>query len=199
MTELRLVSDDIGYGVFATEFIPQGTIVYVQDPLEIVVSSVEYTLLNVQMQQMVEKYSYISSLGDRILSWDFGKYVNHRCDCNTMSTGWGFEIALRDIRQGEEITDDYGLFNLEYDMPVSCGCNRCRKFVRRNDIDMHYRAWDEKIQHAMARVMRVEQPLLSVIDADVWASVTAFSQGRAPYISVMELKHEPCEEKMMVS
>ena len=37
-TELRFVNDDIGYGVFATEFIPKGTILYVKDELEIKVS-----------------------------------------------------------------------------------------------------------------------------------------------------------------
>ena len=34
-TELRVVSADIGFGVFATALIPKGTIVYIKDPLEI--------------------------------------------------------------------------------------------------------------------------------------------------------------------
>jgi uncharacterized protein len=40
---LRHISDTIGYGVFATSFIPEGTLVYVKGPLEIVVSQEEYS------------------------------------------------------------------------------------------------------------------------------------------------------------
>lgn len=34
-TELKFVNPQVGYGVFATALIPQGTIVYVMDSLEI--------------------------------------------------------------------------------------------------------------------------------------------------------------------
>lgn len=37
-TELRYINDTVGYGVFATDRIPKGTIVYVKDSLEITVS-----------------------------------------------------------------------------------------------------------------------------------------------------------------
>ncbi len=34
-TELKFINDLVGYGVFATETIPEGTIVYVKDSLKL--------------------------------------------------------------------------------------------------------------------------------------------------------------------
>jgi hypothetical protein len=195
-TELRLVDPIIGYGVFATQFIPRGTVIYAQDALEVRVFPEEFASLNPECRYMVDKYSFIGPAGDRILSWDFAKYVNHRCDCNTISTGWGFEIALHDIGEGEEITDDYGLFNLEYDMPVSCACRNCRGIVRGDDIDHHYRDWDRKIRRAMLRFNHVEQPLLPHLADDIRKSLDAYLQGKSPYISVRSLKYIPFVEQM---
>lgn len=190
-TELRLVDAVIGYGVFATQFIPRGTIIYAQDALEVRVLPEEFAGLNPECRYMVDKYSFIGPTGDRVLSWDFAKYVNHRCDCNSISTGWGFEIALYDIQEGEEITDDYGLFNLEYDMPVLCACKNCRGVIRPDDIDHHYREWDRKIRRALRSFNHVEQPLLPHITNDVRESLLSYLGGNSPYLSVKSLKYIP--------
>jgi hypothetical protein len=108
-----------------------------------------------------------------------------------MSTGWGFEIALKDIQLGEEITDEYGLFNLEYDMPVGCGCEDCRGIVRMDDIDSYHVDWDQRVQSAMLKLNDVVQPLLSHISADVSESLQSYIRGESPYISVTTLKYEP--------
>ena len=112
-TELKLINEHIGYGVFATADIPEGTIVYVKDSLELIVSPTDYLMHSEAMKDVIEKYSYIDEKGNRIISWDFAKYVNHCCNCNTISTGYGFEMAIRDIQKGEQITDEYGIFNLD--------------------------------------------------------------------------------------
>ena len=126
-TELRFVNDDIGYGVFATEFIPKGTILYVKDELEIKVSKTKIKNMDKTHKAIVEKFSYIDEKGVRILSWDHAKYINHKCDCNSMSTGYGFGIAIRDIARDEEITDEFGLFNIPEQVEINCQCNNCRK------------------------------------------------------------------------
>ena len=54
-------------------------------------------------KDVIEKYSYTEPNGNMILSWDIAKYVNHCCNCNIISTGYGFEIAIRDIQPGEEL------------------------------------------------------------------------------------------------
>ncbi|HMN90955.1 MAG TPA: SET domain-containing protein-lysine N-methyltransferase, partial [Saprospiraceae bacterium] len=75
-TELRFIGTGVGYGVFATSYIPQGTITYVKDSLELEVSPEAYRLHPPAMQAVIEKYSYIDERGYRIISWDFAKYIN---------------------------------------------------------------------------------------------------------------------------
>ena len=102
-TELRHIDDIVGYGVFASKDIPEGTIVYVKDSLELVISPTDYLMHSKEVKDVIDKYSYLDQNGDRIVSWDFAKYVNHCCNCNTISTGYGFEIAIRDTKRGEQI------------------------------------------------------------------------------------------------
>ncbi len=119
-TELRHIDAQLGYGVFATERLPRGTITYVWDPLEVEILPDDPRLAEPVLRDKIERYSYIDALGTRIVSWDHAKYVNHCCQCNTMSTAYGFEIAIRDIEAGEQITDEYGMFNMPEPMNLSC-------------------------------------------------------------------------------
>lgn len=187
-TELRLIDETIGYGVFATEDIAEGTIVYVKDSLELVVSPTDYLMHGEAMRDVIEKYSYIDERGNRIISWDFAKYVNHCCNCNTISTGYGFEMAIRDIKKGEQITDEYGVFNLEKEMTLFCGQPGCRKVIRPDDFDAYYEEWDAKIQQSIHRLFSVEQPLLSFVDEDTRTALDELSRRPESYRSVYALR-----------
>lgn len=187
-TELKFINDHVGYGVFATDNIPEGTIVYVKDSLELVISPTDYLLHSEEVKEVIEKYSYIDPLGNRIISWDFAKYVNHCCNCNTISTGYGFEIAIRDIQKGEQITVEYGIFNLTTEMEVSCGMDNCRKKITPADFDTHYSDWDKKIQHAITYLFDVEQPLMPFIEEETRKELDAFFQSPESYKSVYSLK-----------
>lgn len=189
-TQVRFISGAIGCGVFATEFIPKGTIVYVKDALELEVSAAQYAQLTPVLQEAVEKYSYIDERGYRILSWDHAKYVNHCCNCNTLSTGYGFEIAIRDIYPDEEITDEYGMFNLETDMPLFCGQPNCRKKVGKCDLDTYFADWDQKVQCALAALNSVGQPLYPLIDASVREDLERYLTHLSEYRSVRALKFQ---------
>lgn len=188
-TEVRFVNPTIGYGVFATVDIPRGTIVYVKDRLEIELSDTAFNELDEQHKIIAEKYSYIDEHGVRILSWDHAKFVNHRCDCNTMSTGYGFEIAVRNIWKDEEICDEYGLFNLEEVTPLACGCIGCRKSLRPDDVDNFHTLWDEQILSALEKVTSVPQPLMKYMDSKTKALLRAYLCGEDPYTSVLALKY----------
>jgi len=157
-TVLKFIDEQKGYGVFATEFIPKGTITYVKDPLEIEISMEHYNTLDKTMQEQVEKYSYIDERGTRIISWDFAKYVNHCCNCNTMSTGYGFEIAIRDIFPGEELTDEYGLFNLTQEMTLCCSEKNCRQILKPEDFDVSGPVWDHKVKPVIDSVCSPTNP-----------------------------------------
>jgi hypothetical protein len=190
-TRLVYINDEIGYGVFATAFIPKGTITYVKDTLELEVTPEEFSRHSKALQEAIEKYSYIDEKGNRIISWDFGKYVNHCCHCNTMSTGYGFEIAIRDIQPGEEITDEYGLFNINEPMQLSCKWGDCRKIVLKEDIDRYYANWDEFVKAALAIMNDVQQPLKPFLDEVTWNMVKSFQQDSSKYKSVLSLKFDP--------
>ncbi len=187
-TELKHIDEAVGYGVFATGFIPRGTIVYVKDSLEMVVSPTDYLMHSKEMQEMIEKYSYIDEKGNRIVSWDFAKYVNHCCNCNTISTGYGFEMAIRDILPGEQITDEYGIFNLEKEMDLRCGEQNCRKRIRPDDFEVHYQDWDRKIQRAMPCLFIVDQPLMALIDMETRKELDDFLHDPQKYKSVYALR-----------
>ncbi len=187
-TELKFIDEAIGYGVFATSFIPEGTIVYVKDSLELEVSPTDYLLHTPDVREVIDKYSYIDPHGNRVISWDFAKYVNHCCNCNTISTGYGFEIAIRDIQAGEQITDEYGLFNLDAEMEVVCGQHNCRKTLKPNDIDTHYKDWDIKIQKSISKLFDVEQALLPFIDEKTRSELDEFYKNPELYKSVYALK-----------
>ena len=186
-TETRWISPTIGRGVFATRHIPKGTLTYVTDPLEVRLTPRAFDRLPPESRAAAEKYSYIDTRGIRIISWDDAKYVNHRCDCNTITTAYGFELALRDIQPGEEITDEYALFSEPDGMPLACGCVNCRGEIREDDILTYHAIWDGWILGALAELPKVRQPLWELVDARTRRQLDRFYAGRAKYRSVLEL------------
>ena len=196
-TTLKGVSDTIGVGIFATSFIPKGTLVYVQDDLEIELSPSEFDGLDEPLKAMAEKFSFIDPRGYRILSWDTAKYVNHSCDPNTMSAGYGFEIALRDIEPGEEITDEYGLFNLQHDIECLCGSENCRQVIRSTDIDEYYEVWDERIRNALQLIHSVEQPLIGLMDPERREALDEYLETGHGFRSVRALKCASPEDALV--
>lgn len=190
-TELRWVNATVGYGVFATNFIPEGTIVYVKDQLEVCITPDNYLILDKNYKDIIDKYSFIDEKGNRIISWDIAKYVNHCCNCNTMSTGYGFEIAIKDIYPGEQITDEYGLFNVEYEMDLSCGYENCRKRIRITDFDTYYKEWDKKLKKVILKSENLTQPLLKFLDAENRKDLQTYMNTGRQYKSVTHLRYRP--------
>ena len=189
-TELKFINQHVGYGVFATEDIKEGTIVYVKDSLELSISPSDYLMHNEDMKTVIDKYSYIDEKGNRIISWDFAKYVNHCCNCNSMSTGYRFEIAIRDIKKGEQITDEYGIFNLDKSMNVVCGELNYRKEIKPSDFDEYYLKWDEKIKKSILKLFDVEQVLMPFLDESTRNELDELYRNPERYKSVYALKHE---------
>ncbi len=193
-TELKFINDVVGYGVFATKIIPEGTIVYVKDSLELVITPTDFLGHTQEMKNVIDKYSYIDESGNRIVSWDFAKYVNHCCNCNTISTGYGFEIAIRDIQKGEQITDEYGIFNIDEEMELVCGQSGCRQRITPKDFDTYYQEWDSKIQRSIGKLFDVYQPLMPFVDPKVRTEVDEFFANPEKYKSVYSLKHHKMNE-----
>lgn len=186
-TELRFVNHKKGRGVFATSFIPKGTITYVKDELEIEIPPDDSRLADPAYTDVIETYSYIDRDRTRIISWDHAKYVNHCCQCNTMSTGYGFEIAIADIAENEELTDEYGMFNFKEKMALSCEKSPCRKQVSGNDLAKYYREWDEKVKLALHHYRNVDQPLEPLLAENIKTELDHYLNSGKSYRSVLEL------------
>jgi len=189
-TRVQYINDQIGWGVFATDFLPMGTIIYVKDQLEISITPDAFHKFDPLLQDAIEKYSYLENQGNRIISWDHAKYVNHCCDSNTMSTGYGFEIAIRDIFPDEEITDEYGLFNVSENMTLQCDKPNCRQILKTNDIDAYFENWDQKVRRALPRILNVCQPLFHLLDSRTTEQIADFLADQNSYVSIRSLKFE---------
>ncbi len=162
-TELRFIDDRIGYGVFATRRIRRGTITWARDPLDRVIGPEEFRALPPVARRHVQKYGYVERTGSWVLCWDLAKYVNHSCEPSCLSPGYEFEIAVRDILPGEEVTDDYGSLNLDRPMACLCGAPGCRGRIRPDDFLSKAEEWDRLIREAFQEIKHVPQPLWPVI------------------------------------
>lgn len=163
-TELRFINNEIGFGVFATKFIPKGTIVWALDPLDQILNPSVLEEVDPHRKSIIQKYSYRNEKGQYVLCWDLGRYVNHSFHANCMGTAYNCEIAIRDIYPGEELTDDYGTLNI--DQPFKClkeeGTNR--EVVYPDDLLKYYQQWDAQVIDALAHFKQVEQPLLHLLE-----------------------------------
>jgi hypothetical protein len=108
---------------------------------------------------IVLKYSFIDAHSCFVLCWDHARYVNHSCDPTCLSPGYDFELAVRDIPAGAEITDDYGSLNLEYGFECRCGSPRCRNQIRPGDLLRFAGEWDRLVAEPFSLIRSVPQPL----------------------------------------
>ncbi|HYR08283.1 MAG TPA: SET domain-containing protein [Longimicrobium sp.] len=89
-------------------------------------------------------------------------YGNHSCDANTLDTHLGFDIAVRDIPAGTELSVDYRRFlDRTIDFPCRCRAVRCCGRVRCLAVPAEVEeVWSQRLTAALERVPRLEQPLL---------------------------------------
>lgn len=162
-TELRHASAATGAGVFVTRFIPRGTVVWVQDPNDIVYTPEQYDTLPAAARAIAETYAYEDSFGNHVLCGDIARYMNHSCDPATLSLGEHCEIAARDLNPGDELTCEYGYLNLDRPMRCYCGAIGCREWVRPDDYARHGEAWDARVRELLPDLARVHQPMWSLV------------------------------------
>jgi len=188
-TQVIRVSDSVGLGVVAVRPIPAGTWIWVRDPLDRELSEEEVSVLPLMLLDCALTYMYRNCLGRYVLLWDHGKYVNHSFYPNCMLTPYGLDIALRDIAAGEELTEDYGLFNVISDFaPHPEGGSRDRHVVREDDLEHYAEQWDAQLRDALRLSARVHQPLASLLNDAVRQELERFWNGVSPMRSVRELR-----------
>lgn len=166
-TEVRFISKEKGYGVVATKLIPKGTITWVQDDLDQIFTKDQVKNLNPFIKKYLDIYSFTNKNGEMVLCWDNGKFVNHSFKPSCFSTPYDFEIAIRDIHPGEELTDDYGYLNVEKPFEV-IDENTERKTVYPDDILNFHEEWDELIKENASKVLEVKQIIRELIPEKTW-------------------------------
>ncbi len=184
-TELKFISNEVGYGVVATEFIPAGTITWALDDLDREFTPAKLKKMNPLYQTILETYCYRNNKGNFVLCWDYGRYVNHSFKSNCLSTAYDFEIAIRDIQPGEELTDDYGYLNVSEPFKGIDEGTR-RKTVYPDDLLNHHEAWDKMLLKNFPKIIKVEQPLKSLINPKLWNNITAIVEGKKEMKSIKE-------------
>jgi hypothetical protein len=189
-TTLSFINEQIGFGVIATERIPRGTIVWALDVLDRVIPDRDVHLLPQPFRPQLDRYAYRDHIGNWVLCWDHARFVNHSCEPTMLAPGLGFEIALRDIEPGEQLTDDYATLNLDEDMPCACGSPQCRSVVRALDYETLVPLWDDISRAAWAHASKVEQPLWPVLSAHDREQAQRALRDPALLPSIMHLRYQ---------
>ena len=185
-TELKFVSPEIGYGIYATSFIPKGTITWVKDELDRVLSAKDVEQLSPANLENFLKYSYRNAKGEYFFCWDLTRYVNHSFEPNSMLTTLGFEIAINDIQAGEEITNDYGTFNIIESFQCANDPSHEREFVCPDDLSRFYEKWDKQIGSSFKFIESVTQPLERWLTHQQKNEIRFIQQGERKLPSVLE-------------
>jgi len=183
-TELRYISNEVGYGVVATQFIPAGTITWVYDKLDREFSPLEFQALDPIYQDILDTYTFRNNNGNYVLCWDNGRYVNHSFNSNCLTTAYDFEIAIRDIQAGEQLTDDYGYLNIPSPFRgVDEGTRR--KVVYPDDLLKYFRVWDRKLLRVFHRIPRLSQPLRELVREELWHDIVDIAEGKKEMDSIL--------------
>lgn len=184
-TELRYIDDSIGVGVFATQFIPKGTITWALDDLDQIFREDEVAALESMRKEVVLKYSYRNQEGLYILCWDHGRFVNHSFHANCVGTAYDIQLAARDILPGEELCDDYGILNL--DEPFNCFPEKgsVRDRVMPDDLLHYYEKWDTLATETFSYFQQVNQPLQHLIKSEFASKIDRITKHGEPIDSII--------------
>lgn len=133
-----------GRGVYATRDIAaeERIIEYVGELIDKKESEVRSTLQQERSVQYGDAAVYIFNVSDKYdldgnVPWNTARLINHSCEpnCEAWMTGKRIFIhALRDIKEGEELTFDYG-FDVDCyeDHPCLCGRDACVGYIVSRD------------------------------------------------------------------
>ena len=107
-----------GIGLFADEFIPEGTVIWeFHSSVDTKLTSEQIAQLSLPCQEQMRRYTYREKFsGKYVLCGDDARFFNHSADPNCIdidNAAEGLTIARRNIYPGEELTCDYALFDLD--------------------------------------------------------------------------------------
>ncbi|HLT54058.1 MAG TPA: SET domain-containing protein [Flavobacteriaceae bacterium] len=183
-TEIAFINKEVGYGVVATKRIPAGTITWVLDKLDREFTPKQLDTMEPVYQDILNTYTYRNNKGNFVLCWDHGRYVNHSFNSNCLSTAYDFEVAIRDIEVGEQLTDDYGYLNITTPFRgIDEGTKR--KVVYPDDLLKYHKVWDQKISKVFPKIPKLAQDLKHLIPQETWKEIEAIAKKEKPMESIV--------------
>ena len=101
-----------GIGCFADEFIEKNQIIWVLNNIfDVVMTIDQYNSLPIHTKDYMKHFAYYNEgEGGYVLCSDNAKYFNHSKDPNCIADGI-YTRASRDIQKGEEILENYLVFD----------------------------------------------------------------------------------------
>jgi hypothetical protein len=167
--DTRLVTIDgvVGSGVIATRRIPRGTITWVLDDLDLTLNGAQMNALPASYDDLIDRWTFHDGRGWRVLCWDLGRYMNHSCEPNCGGSEFWFEVALRDIEVGEQLTNDYATLYMRPSEVFDCRCGAptCRGAATHSAPQAVATICDQ-LRHALDELGLVAQPLSGLLRPD---------------------------------
>lgn len=183
-TRIAHINDSLGLGVVATERIPAGTITWVDDALEIRLSQQQVSRLHPLHLRLFEHFAYSDPDGRVTLNWDHARFVNHSCEPSCLSGPYKFEVAVRDIEPGEQLTDDYAALCLSEDFRCACGTPSCRGVLTPDDAKRLGPVWRRQVEAVLVHASDLSQPLLPLLDTESIRVIEALAGGNGAAAAV---------------
>lgn len=110
-----------GKGIFTNRDFKKGEVVLKWNPKTIKKSDIK--------KLSKKERGYVAEIDNKYyLMQEPERYVNHSCELNTEAKN-NCDVAIRDIKKGEEITTDYGNIGNLDNFRCRCGSKSCRNII----------------------------------------------------------------------
>ncbi|GHF52476.1 hypothetical protein GCM10010218_37430 [Streptomyces mashuensis] len=156
-------------GLFATEPLPAGTVVWLPCTKCSRWSREEVAALPEDRFASLDTYGHLLADGSLLLPCLGAYLMNHSCEANVLDFGLDFGVAVRDIAPGEEVTCDYATFAEDHGWSMACHCRspRCRGTITTDEGRSPglRQQWSTTVERALPRIAAVPQPLHDVLTA----------------------------------
>jgi hypothetical protein len=111
-----------GIGLFADQFIPKGTPIWIFMPgFDQKVSKKKLNILSEPSKKQFLNYAYLNHKSSLyILSFDDTRFTNHSDNPNCITADQeSISVAGEDIEKGDELTENYRIYDADFDYKMS--------------------------------------------------------------------------------